>query len=142
MGTLNLCITSGSQLKRQLLPESQFTLRSACRYRLVTLLCKSIGSHRKVLNTRVAVLGTSRKVKTRIIGSDRLNPSMMAAWRPRGENPVLNRFIVSCATSNPTTQVVAMAKITTGQSAVMSKRLRYEPKQASGMTWWLIGGGV
>ena len=133
-----LCITRGKSEGvgsiEQLLPDSQFTLRSACRYRRVTLPCNSIGSHKNVLKMRVAVLGTSRKVKTRIIGSDRLNPSMMAAWRPRGEKPVLNLFKISLATSNPTTQAVAMAKTTAGQSAVINKRLRYVPKQASGMT--------
>eukprot|EP00966_Prymnesium_polylepis_P336706 7391711-Prymnesium_polylepis.4 len=53
-------------------------------YRRSVASSYSIGKHKNVLKIRVAVLGTSRNVSTKVKGSARWSPARIAEQMPRG----------------------------------------------------------
>eukprot|EP00966_Prymnesium_polylepis_P266955 6167397-Prymnesium_polylepis.3 len=114
---------------------SQAIDRSFCRYRRgFSWGSYSIWSHRNALKILVDVLGTITNVSTKVAGRMRSNPAFTVATVPRGATSAESYFQRSRPSSQLTQQQAEVARSAMGQHEPINKRLRYDPKQAAGMT--------
>eukprot|EP00966_Prymnesium_polylepis_P326254 7382167-Prymnesium_polylepis.4 len=114
---------------------SQSRARSSCKKRRTANVASSYSkrSHKKLLNIRVAVLGSSRNVTTSHSERTRCSPARTAGlkWRVSDGRPSSS----GCFRANswPTRATADARRSTTGQQVPINKRLLYEPKHADGM---------